>query len=160
MKSKNISLSVINLPRVPNLAVGICWKCFDPNWYTLYKLKKGYKTSDPQFKEGGLCTILCYSMFQRLIQKKISIYNGKSPIDCITSQINDENFQICYSTANKLSYLKKTLKIIINELEPSKCYKQYAINIRNFGGTPTKSEFNHTVNNLNKSLKKFVEYKR
>ena len=49
-KSKNISISVINVPRVPNLAVSICWKCPDSNWYTLYKTKKGYRTSDPQFQ--------------------------------------------------------------------------------------------------------------
>ena len=108
-KDKNISVSIIKTPRVPNLAVSICWKCPNSNWYTLYKAKKGYKTLDPQFKEGGQCVLLCYSMFQRVVQRKASSYNdAKNPIDCITCDIHDGHFQICYNTANKLSYLKKT----------------------------------------------------
>ena len=153
-KSKNISISVINVSRVPNLAVSICWKCPDPNWYTLYKAKKGYKTSDPQFQIGGQCVVLCYSLFQKIVQKRVSSYNdSKNPIDCITCEIHNDHFQICYNTANKLSYLKKSLKLIISDLDPSKAWKQYSVNMKNFGGKADKNEFNYVVNKLNNILK-------
>lgn len=156
-KDKNISVSFIKAPRVPNLAVSICWKCPHPNWYTLYKAKKGYKTSDPQFKEGGNCMVLCYSMFQRIEQKRAMSYNdAKNPIDCISCQVHDGHFQICYSTSNNLSYLKKSLKLIISELNPSKAWKQYAINMKNFGASADKQEFNYVVNKLNSELKNQV----
>ena len=50
-KYKNICLSVIQAPKVPSLAVSISWACPQDNWYTLDKLKKGYKTNDPQFQK-------------------------------------------------------------------------------------------------------------
>jgi len=148
-KDKNISISVIKVPRVPNLAVCLCWKCPHANWYTLHKVKKGYKTNDPQFKEGGNCVVLCYSLFQRIKQLETS----KNSIDCMTCNVHNGHFQICFSTENKLSKLKKTLKLIIKKLDPSKVWKQYAINMRNFNGRADKQEFNHVVAEMNKVLK-------
>lgn len=149
-KAKNISISVVKLPRVPNLAVSLCWKCPHSNWYTLDKVKGGRKTKDPQFKEGGNCVVLCYSMFQRLEQK---VGNAKSSIDCMSCEVHDSDFQICFSTENKLSKLKKTLKLVVKNLDPSKAWKQYSVNMRNFGGRADKSEFNHVAAALNNSLK-------
>ena len=153
-KYGNICITFIAVPKVPSLAISLSWKCPQSNWYTLQKVKKGYNTNDPQFKEGGQCIALCYSLYQRVKEKKADSYNdAKYPIDCISCNVNDGYFQICYSTANKLSYLKRTLKDIIKELDPSKVWKQYSINIRNLGGKANKDEFNWTVAELNKNLK-------
>ena len=153
-KHNNISLSIVNVPRVPSLAVSISWNCPQSNWYTLHKLKKGYKTNDPQFKEGGQCMVLCYSLFQRIKEKKAASYNdAKYPIDCLKCNVQDGRFQICYNTANKLSYLKRTLKNIIKEMDSSRASKQYNINMHNLGGKVNKDEFRYTVSELNKSLK-------
>jgi len=152
-KHKNIAVSVIRLPRAPTLAVSLCWKCPHPNWYTLHKVKKGYKTSDPQFKEGGNCVVLCYSMFQRVEQR---VGNAKNSIDCMSCEVHDGHFQICFSTENKLSKLKKALKMVVKNLDPSKAWKQYAINMRNFNGRADKEEFNHVVASVNSSLKSSI----
>ncbi len=153
-KSKNISLSVIKVPKTPSLTVSISWQCPQSNWYTLYKLKKGYKTEDPQFKTGSECMTLCYSLFQKIKERKASSYTGI--INCLSCNVQDGRFQICYNTANKLSNLKRTLKNIVKELDPSRLNKQYGINIRNLGGTADKAELNYTVSNLIKSLKKDI----
>ena len=153
-KHKNICLTFVAVPKVPSLAVSLSWKCPHANWYTLQKLKKGYNTNDPQFKEGGNCIAMCYSLYQRVKERKADSYNdAKYPIDCVSCNVDDGYFQICYSTSNKLSYLKRTLKDIIKELDPSKVWKQYSINIKNLGGKANKDEFNWTVSELNKSLK-------
>lgn len=156
-KHGNICITFIAVPKVPSLAVSLSWKCPQANWYTLQKVKKGYKTNDPQFKEGGQCIALCYSLYQRVKERKVDSYNdAKYPIDCINCNVDDGYFQICYLTSNKLSYLKRTLKDIIKELDPSKVWRQYSINIRNLGGKADKDEFNWTVAELNKSLKSEV----
>jgi hypothetical protein len=153
-KHKNFSVTFIEAKKVPSLAVSISWKCSQANWYTLQKVKKGYNTNDPQFAEGGNSVALCYSLYQRLKERRVDSYNdAKYPIDCICCNVNNGYFQICYSTANKLSYLKRTLKDIVKELDPSKTWKQYAINIRNLGGKANREEFNWCVAELNKSLK-------
>ena len=157
-KSKNISVSVISVPRVPNLAVSLSWKC--PGlvcWYTLHKVKRGYKTEDPQFKEGGKGTVLCYSLFQRIQQRLATSFDdARIPIDCMTCNVHEGCFQICFNTSNKLSYLKKTLKLVVKNLDPSKVWKQYAINLRNFNSKVNKDEFNYLVAQLNKALKSEV----
>ena len=107
------------------------------------------------FKKGGECITLCYSLFQRIKERKATAYNdSKFPIECLSCSVRDGRFQICYSTANKLSYLKRTLKDIIKEMDPSRVGKQYGINIKNLGSKVNKEELNYTISELSKSLKK------
>lgn len=153
-KNKNVSLSVIKVPKTPSLTISISWSCPQSDWYTLYKLKKGYKTEDPQFKSGSECMTLCYSLFQRIRERTASAYTGI--INCLTCNVQDGRFQVCYNTGNKLSNLKRTLKSIIKELDPSRVHKQYGINMRNLGSTVDREELNYTVLHLIKSLKKDI----
>lgn len=155
-KNKNICLTVIPVIRTPSLVVNINWHCPQANWYTLYKLKKGYKTMDPQFKEGSECMALCYSLFQRVKERKGTPYMSKYPIDCLSCNVQNNRFQISYTTSNKLSYLKRTLKDVIKELDPTRIHKQYAINMRNLGVSVNKDEENYVISELIKSLKKEV----
>lgn len=155
-KNKNVCLSVIPVARTPNLIVSISWHCPQANKYTLMKLAKGYKTTDPQFKEGSECMALCYSLFQRIKERKSTPYMAKYPISCLSCNVQNNRFQICYTTANKLSYLKRTLKDILKELDPDRVHKQYGINMRNMGATVNRDELNYVISELIKSLKKEI----
>lgn len=152
-KNKNISVCVIKTPKVPVLAVTISWKCPDANWYTLHEAKEAYKKHEEQFKEGGHCVLICYAIFKRILERRSTLFDAKSLMDCMCCNINNEYFQISYSTVNKLSALKKTVKLIMQDLNPNSVFKQYSIAMRNLGGKVNREEFNWGVNEVMKSLK-------
>ena len=152
-KNKNLIIYTRKVLKTPNTAVSISWKCTQNSWYTLHQLKKGYKIDDEQLQNGGNCVVLCYSLFQRLNRRTKLFDDSKFPIDCFECNINNGYFQISYNTSNKLSAIKKSLKYIIQNMNPSTVYQQYQINMKNIGGNVDKREFNWSVNKLNEILK-------
>jgi len=158
---KNISLTYVRVPRVPSMVVNISFKCpgSDNNtWYTLTKLKKGYPTSDPQFKTGGQSIALCYAIYQKLVSRTKGLYNSpKMPLGCLKCSIYNGSFTISFITGNTATSLKRCVKIVLKELIPFSAWKWYAVNMRNLGGRADKKEFLWAVDELNKSLKNKVD---
>lgn len=156
---KNISLTYVKVPRVPSMVVNISFKCpgGENSWYVLRKLKKGYATSDPQFKDGGQCVAVCYSMYQKLVSKSKGIFNGaKFPLGCIKCCVYNGYFTISFITGNTATSLKRCVKIVLKELDPFSSWKWFSLNMRNLGGKADKKEFLWAVDEINKSLKNKV----
>ena len=89
-KNKNLVIYTRKVLRTPNTAVSISWKCTQNSWYTLHQLKKGYKTDDEQFQNGGNCVVLSFSLFQRLNRRTKLFDDSKFPIDSYSGYLDQE----------------------------------------------------------------------
>ena len=150
-----ISFKYITAPRVSSIVVNLEFKCSNEEnlFFTLNKLKKGYATNDSQFKQGGECVALCYSLYQMLLNKTKETYNGaKFPINCIKCCAYNKKFIISFLISNTANSIKRGVKIVLKHLVPLSAWKWYQINIKNLQGSADKDKFNWAVSKLNESL--------
>ncbi len=154
-KSANIHLNILPVSKLPNLLVNISWHCSNADQYALKKLKS-VGAQDPQFESGAECMALCYSLFQRIKERKELPYTSRYQVNCLNCSVQNDRFQICFTTISKLSALKKTLVGVIEDLNIKKVHKQYVANIKNIGGKYNKYKENYIIAEQTKSLHKEI----
>lgn len=136
-KSKNISISVVQSLKVPDVAI---------------VLTIGYKTGEHGLKsllnntptelfKGAESAALAFAIFEAVRDKLVG-----SPLAVAQSKVSSiccgGGFTICWNTKGTISSVRSTIVKVAGCLAPSKQYSRYADNIKFLGGSADRGIFN------------------
>jgi hypothetical protein len=136
----------------------ISWHC-DVDWFVLRELKHDKYCMDPQYAEGGDCTMVCFSIYRSILDTihGSALDAARLPIQCVGCRIVGDEFQIYIKTSTVVTGkgdLKKILKNACAKLNPGKLSGYYSEAVRKLGGKYNKATFLTVAKEVAASLKK------